>query len=116
MRFPAQPPLGALHIQGRVTPPRRDRGCYTLLVYVMSLCNVHGYGPPPPSCIGYLEDSSTWDTTYNPHGRFANLLLDDWFKRAFGSKDSKRLLELLLQELIPERKIHPEITNHVLYR
>lgn len=71
----------------------------------MSLCDVYGYGPPPPSCIGYLEDSATWDTTYNPHGRFANLLLDDWFKRAFGSKDSKRLLELLLQELIPERKI-----------
>lgn len=71
----------------------------------MSLCDVYGYGPPPPSHVGYLEDSTTWDTTYHPFGRYANLLLDDWFKRAFGSQDSKRLLELLLQELIPEREI-----------
>ena len=31
--------------------------------------------------------------------------MDDWFKRAFGSENRKRLLQLLLQELIPERKI-----------
>jgi len=39
-------------------------------------------------------------------GVYANILLDDWFKRTFEElPDSKRLLTLLLQELIPERRI-----------
>ena len=66
---------------------------------------VCGYGPHPEPEVGYLEDPVTWDTTYNPKARYANILLDDWFKRAFGSEDRKRLMELFLQELIPERKI-----------
>ena len=39
-------------------------------------------------------------------GKYANIMLDDWFKRAFsGSENGKKLLSLFLQELIPERKI-----------
>ncbi|MBQ9548387.1 MAG: Rpn family recombination-promoting nuclease/putative transposase [Bacteroidales bacterium] len=39
-------------------------------------------------------------------GRFANVLLDYWFKRTFYGNDSrKRLLILFLNELIPERDI-----------
>lgn len=38
-------------------------------------------------------------------GRYARILLDDWFKRAFGSENRKRLLLLFLQELIPEHRI-----------
>ena len=38
-------------------------------------------------------------------GRYARILLDDWFKRPFGTENRKRLLLLFLQELIPEHKI-----------
>ena len=38
-------------------------------------------------------------------GRYANLTLDRWFKRSFGTEKWKRLLQLLLAELIPERTI-----------
>ncbi len=38
-------------------------------------------------------------------GRYANILLDYWFKRAFGTESRKRLLLLFLRELIPERDI-----------
>ena len=38
-------------------------------------------------------------------GRYANVLLDDWFKRTFGDESRKELLLLLLQELIPERTV-----------
>jgi len=38
-------------------------------------------------------------------GRYANVLMDRWFKRSFGTEENKRLLELLLHELIPERTI-----------
>lgn len=38
-------------------------------------------------------------------GRYANILLDYWFKRTFGEESRKRILELFLKELIPERKI-----------
>ena len=51
-------------------------------------------------------------------GIYANILLDYWFKRTFAELPfSERLLILLLQELIPERKIaslsyvHQEHTN-----
>ena len=46
---------------------------------------------------------STKNTTGNEiHiGRFADILMDRWFKRSFGSEAGKRLLQLLLQELIP---------------
>ena len=40
-----------------------------------------------------------------PAGRYANILLDYWFKRTFGTEPRKRLLELFLKELIPEREI-----------
>ena len=48
---------------------------------------------------------------YNPQkssaklGRYANITLDRWFKRTFGTEPRKRLLQLLLAELIPERTI-----------
>ena len=38
-------------------------------------------------------------------GRYANILLDDWFKRTFGEESRKHIMELFLKELIPERKI-----------
>ena len=41
----------------------------------------------------------------NPIGRYARILLDDWFKRSFGTEPHKRLLELFLRELIPEHDI-----------
>lgn len=38
-------------------------------------------------------------------GRYANVLKDRWFKRTFGWTNAKRLMQLLLQQLIPERDI-----------
>ena len=38
-------------------------------------------------------------------GRYANLLLDSWFKRTFGDESRKEMLMLLLTELLPEREI-----------
>ena len=38
-------------------------------------------------------------------GRYANILLDRWFKRTFGWAPARRLMQLFLQELIPERVI-----------
>ena len=38
-------------------------------------------------------------------GRYARILLDYWFKRAFGMENRKRLLMLFLQEVIPEHRI-----------
>ena len=38
-------------------------------------------------------------------GKYANVLMDRWFKRTFGTEKSKRLLTLFLKELIPERDI-----------
>ena len=38
-------------------------------------------------------------------GRYANVLKDRWFKRTFGLAPAKRLMQLFLQELIPERTI-----------
>lgn len=38
-------------------------------------------------------------------GRYANVLMDRWFKRIFGWAPAKRLMQLLLQNLIPERSI-----------
>lgn len=38
-------------------------------------------------------------------GRYARILLDDWFKRSFGQETSKRLLQLFLEALIPEHHI-----------
>ncbi|MBQ5944628.1 MAG: Rpn family recombination-promoting nuclease/putative transposase [Bacteroidales bacterium] len=38
-------------------------------------------------------------------GRYANVLLDDWFKRTFGDESRKRLLILFLREVIPDREI-----------
>ena len=38
-------------------------------------------------------------------GRYANILKDRWFKRTFGWAPAKRLMQLFLQKLIPERTI-----------
>ena len=38
-------------------------------------------------------------------GKYANVLMDRWFKRSFGTERGKRLLQLFLQEVIPERTI-----------
>ena len=38
-------------------------------------------------------------------GRYARIIMDDWFKRSFGTESRKRLLELFLRELIPEHDI-----------
>ena len=38
-------------------------------------------------------------------GTYANVLLDDWFKRTFGDESRKRLTELMLELLIPEHDI-----------
>jgi len=48
--------------------------------------------------------------------KLADLLLDDWFKRAFGTEKRKRLLFLLLREIIPERDIQSityQQTEHI---
>ena len=37
--------------------------------------------------------------------RYINVLIDDWFKRIFGDESRPRLLQLFLQEIIPDRKI-----------
>ena len=56
-----------------------------------------------PSC---LEEPRIRYITHKAKGVYANILLDDWFKRTFEELPvSKRLLTLLLQELIPERQI-----------
>lgn len=36
---------------------------------------------------------------------YANILLDDWFKRTFGTEARKKIMELFLRELIPEHDI-----------
>ena len=47
-------------------------------------------------------------------GRYARILLDRWFKRSFlFQKDSKRLLQLFLQEVIPEHTIVEIKTDNV---
>ena len=47
-------------------------------------------------------------------GRYARILLDRWFKRTFlFQKDSKRLLQLFLQEVIPEHNIMEIKTDNV---
>ena len=38
-------------------------------------------------------------------GRYVNVLKDRWFKRTFGWAPAKRLMQLFLQEMIPERTI-----------
>ena len=43
-------------------------------------------------------------TSTKNSGRYANILLDYWFKRTFG-EEREKLMRLFLQELIPERKI-----------
>ena len=36
-----------------------------------------------------------------PTSRYANILLDYWFKRSFGTMVNKRLMILVLREIIP---------------
>ena len=53
-----------------------------------------------------LEEPRINYISHKAKGVYANILLDDWFKRTFEElPSSKRLLTLLLQELIPERQI-----------
>ena len=53
-----------------------------------------------------LEEPRIKYISHKAKGVYANILLDDWFKRTFEElPSSKRLLTLLLQELIPERQI-----------
>ena len=53
-----------------------------------------------------LEEPRIKYISHKAKGVYANILLDDWFKRTFEElPSSKRLLNLLLQELIPERQI-----------
>ena len=54
-----------------------------------------------------IMNASVSNKDVTPHiGRYANILLDDWFKRTFvGGRDRKRLLLLFLRELIPDRSI-----------
>ena len=47
-----------------------------------------------------IKDSQTLQI-----GKYADILMDRWFKRTFGSEQRKRLTELLLQLLIPEHDI-----------
>ncbi len=53
------------------------------------------------------EDSRDADGSRQEHkGVFADIMMDRWFKRAFGEDfNGGRLLKLLLNELIPEREI-----------
>ena len=37
-------------------------------------------------------------------GRYARILLDDWFKRSIGQENSKRLLQLFLEALLEEKE------------
>ena len=55
-----------------------------------------------------LEDGRIVPSEATKH-RFANIMMDYWFKRTFGMPGRSRLLLLLLKELIPERDIR-EIT------
>lgn len=66
----------------------------------------------------FLESPRIPYVSTRAKGIYANILLDYWFKRTFAELPfSERLLILLLQELIPERKIaslsyvHQEHTN-----
>lgn len=44
-------------------------------------------------------------TEFSPVGKYADVLSDRWFKRIFGWAPAKRLMQLFLSELIPERDI-----------
>lgn len=52
-----------------------------------------------------MEQSQTQFLEPVKIGRYANVLKDRWFKRTFGWAGGKRLMQLLLQQLIPERDI-----------
>lgn len=62
--------------------------------------------PTPNDPAPCLEAPHVKYVSRKAKGVYANILLDDWFKRTFAElPSSKRLLTLLLQELIPERTI-----------
>lgn len=64
------------------------------------------YTPPKNDEGPCLEEPRINYISRKAKGVYANILLDDWFKRTFEElPSSKRLLTLLLQELIPERQI-----------
>ena len=64
------------------------------------------YTLPPDDEAPCLESPRIQYISRETKGVYANILLDDWFKRTFEElPSSKRLLTLLLQELIPERQI-----------
>ena len=60
----------------------------------------------------FAGNSSEAMPQHSPIGRYARIIMDDWFKRSFGNNSRKRLLQLFLQELLPERRIvQLEYTN-----
>ena len=64
------------------------------------------YTLPPSDEADCLESPRIRYISQEAKGVYANILLDDWFKRTFEElPSSKRLLTLFLQELIPERQI-----------
>ena len=52
----------------------------------------------------FLEDAGRIPSEATKQ-RYANIMMDYWFKRTFGMPERSRLLLLLLKELIPEREI-----------
>ena len=56
----------------------------------------------------FLEDAGRIPSEATKQ-RYANIMMDYWFKRTFGMPERSRLMLLLLKELIPERAIK-EIT------
>lgn len=59
--------------------------------------------PDQPTMAGVK--SNTMEEQTRIVGPYADVLMDRWFKRTFGWAPAKRLMTLLLGELIPERKI-----------
>lgn len=61
------------------------------------------------SCHIFAENKTTLIMKNVTTSRYANILLDYWFKRSFGTEINKRLMILLLREIIPEADVQ-EIT------
>ena len=57
------------------------------------------------SCHIFAENKTTLIMKNDTTSRYANILLDYWFKRSFGTEINKRLMILLLREIIPEADV-----------
>ena len=51
------------------------------------------------------NSNPTFSASSEATSRYANILLDYWFKRSFGSESGKRLMILTLREILPEADI-----------